>query len=100
MRGDGFLFWTAVCCMGALALGTIPSLAQGVGPSDAAIKEAYQSVISALDANKDGKLSLTECMAMSKDKKKAEKDCKYWDANGDGVITEEEYVKQVKKIMK
>jgi hypothetical protein len=23
----------------------------------------------------------------------------HWDANGDGVITEEEYVKQVKKIM-
>ena len=86
--------------MGALALSVIPSLAQGVGPSDAAIKGAYQSVISALDANKDGKLSLTECMAMSKDKKKAEKDCKYWDANGDGVITEEEYVQQVKKIMK
>ena len=100
MRGDGFLFWTAVCCIGALALSTIPSLAQGVGPSDAAIKEAYQSLISALDANKDGKLSVTECMAMSKDKKKAEKDCKYWDANGDGFITEEEYVKQVKKIMR
>jgi len=100
MRGDGFLFWTAVSCIGALALSTIPSLAQGVGPSDAAIKEAYQLVISTLDANKDGKLSFTECMAMSKDKKKAEKDCKYWDANGDSVITEEEYVKQVKKIMK
>jgi signal transduction histidine kinase len=100
MRGHGFLFWTAVFCVGVLALSAIPSLAQGVGPSDAAIKEAYQSLISALDANKDGKLSVTECMAMSKDKKKAEKDCKYWDANGDGVITEEEYVKQVKKIMR
>jgi len=100
MRGHGFLFWTAVFCVGVLALSTILSLAQGVGPSDAAIKEAYQSLISALDANKDGKLSVTECMAMSKDKKKAEKDCKYWDANGDGVISEEEYVKQVKKIMR
>jgi len=100
MRGQGFLFWTAVCCVGGLALSANPSLAQGVGPSDAAIKGAYQSVISALDANKDGKLSLTECMAMSKDKKKAEKDCKYWDANSDSVITEEEYVQQVKKIMK
>ena len=100
MRGHGFLFWTAVFCVGVLALSAIPSLAQGVGPSDAAIKEAYQSLISALDANKDGKLSVTECMAMSKDKKKAEKDCKYWDANGDGAITEEEYVKQVKKIMR
>jgi hypothetical protein len=28
-----------------------------------------------------------------------EKDCKYWDANGDGVITEDEYVKQVRRIM-
>jgi len=100
MRGQGFLFWTAVCCVGGLALSANPALAQGVGPSDAAIKGAYQSVISALDANKDGKLSLTECMAMSKDKKKAEKDCKYWDANSDSVITEEEYVQQVKKIMK
>ena len=27
-----------------------------------------------------------------------EKNCKYWDANGDGFITEEEYVQQVKKI--
>ena len=100
MRGHGFLFWTAVFCVGVLALSAIPSLAQGVGPSDAAIKEAYQPLISALDANKDGKLSVTECMAMSKDKKKAEKDCKYWDANGYGVITEEEDVKQVKKIMR
>jgi EF hand len=100
MRGHGFLFWRAVFCIGVLTLSAIPSLAQGVGPSDAGIKEAYQSLISALDANKDGKLSVTECMAMSKDKKKAEKDCKYWDVNGDGVITEEEYVKQVKKIMR
>jgi hypothetical protein len=100
MRGHGFLFRTAVFCIGVLALSAIPSLAQGVGPSDAAIKKAYQSLVSALDANKDGKLSVTECMAMSKDKKKAEKDCKYWDANGDGVITEEEYLKQVKKIMR
>jgi hypothetical protein len=31
---------------------------------------------------------------------KAEKECKYWDANGDGTITEEEYVSQARKIMK
>ena len=30
--------------------------------------------------------------------KEMEKNCKYWDANGDGVITEDEYVQQVKKM--
>ena len=28
------------------------------------------------------------------------KECKYWDANGDGTITEEEYIGQVRNIMK
>ena len=35
-----------------------------------------------------------------RDKKKIAKDCKYWDADGNGVITEDEYVKQVLKIMR
>ena len=43
-------------------------------------------------------LSLAECMSISKNKSKIERDCKYWDANGDGYITEEEYVKQAKAI--
>ena len=34
---------------------------------------------------------------MWSDKTKAEKECKYWDANGDGTITEEEYIAQVRK---
>jgi hypothetical protein len=100
MRGYGFIFWGVVFCIGVLTLSGSSTFAQDVGPSDARIKEAYRTVLSSLDANKDGKLSVSECMTMSKDKKKAEKDCKYWDANSDGVITEEEYVKQVKKIMK
>ena len=43
---------------------------------------------------------MSECMAVSMDKKKIEKDCKYWDADGNGTITEDEYVKQVLKIMR
>jgi hypothetical protein len=43
---------------------------------------------------------MSECMAIWKDKKTAEKNCKYWDADGDGIITEDEYVKQVRKIMR
>ncbi len=64
------------------------------------IKEAYKEIMTAADKNRDGKLSMSECTAISRDKKKIEKDCKYWDANGDGIITEDEYVKQVMKIMR
>ena len=39
-------------------------------------------------------------MGALKDKVKAEKEYTYWDANGDGPITEEEYVGQVRKTMK
>jgi len=76
------------------------SPAQQRGPSDDMIKGAYQQVLADADTNRDGKLSMSECLAVWKDKKTAEKNCKYWDANGDGIITEDEYVKQVRKIMR
>ena len=43
---------------------------------------------------------MQECMGTFKDKTKAEKDCEYSDANGDGTTTEEQYVGQIRKIMK
>jgi len=61
-----------------------------------AIKNLYRHILAGADRNRDKILSLEECMTISKNKKKIEKDCKYWDANGDGYITEEEYVLQVK----
>ena len=64
------------------------------------IRNAYQQIRTAADKNGDGKISMNECMAISKDKKKIEKDCKYWDADGNGTITEDEYVKQVMKIIR
>jgi hypothetical protein len=76
------------------------SPAQQKGPSDERIKGAYQQVLAEADKNRDGKLSMSECLAVWKDKQTGEKNCKYWDANGDGVITEDEYVQQVRKIMK
>jgi hypothetical protein len=74
--------------------------AQEKGPSPEVIKGLYRQILTRADKNGDGKLSLAECMSISKDKNKIEKDCKYWDADGDGVITEEEYVKQVRGIMR
>ena len=85
----------AIC---VLAPGVSP--AQQRGPSDDKIKGAYQQVLADADKNRDGKLSMSECLAVWKDKKTAEKNCRYWDANGDGVITEDEYVQQVRKIMR
>jgi hypothetical protein len=81
-----------------LAPGLSP--AQQKGPSDDRIKGAYLQVLAEADTNRDGKLSMSECLAVWKDKKTGEKNCKYWDANGDGVITEDEYVTQVRKIMR
>jgi len=78
----------------------VASQAQKMGPSDDMLKGAYRDILAQADTNRDGKLSASECLAIWKNKQKGEKDCRYWDANGDGVITEDEYVKQVRKIMR
>jgi hypothetical protein len=64
------------------------------GPSEQNIRAAYKMILSQADANKDGKLSAAECMAIYTDKSMAEKNCGFWDADKDGIITEDEYVKQ------
>jgi Ca2+-binding EF-hand superfamily protein len=64
------------------------------GPSDERIRSAYRLILSQADTNKDGKLSVSECKAVYKDPAMADKNCKFWDADNDGVITEDEYVKQ------
>ncbi len=58
------------------------------------IRSAYRLILSEADKNKDGKLSVSECKAGYKDPAMAEKNCKFWDADNDGIITEEEYVRQ------
>lgn len=76
------------------------AFAQPKGPPTEMIRNAYRQILAGADKNGDGKLTLAECMAISRDKAKIEKDCKYWDANGDGVITEDEYVQQARQIMR
>jgi hypothetical protein len=64
------------------------------GPPEQNIRKAYKMILSQVDANKDGKLSVDECMHIYKDKSMAEKNCTFWDVDKDGIITEDEYVMQ------
>jgi hypothetical protein len=59
-----------------------------------ALKTGYDMLLSEVDKNKDGKISIEECLSTWKDKAIGESKCKYWDKNGNGIITEEEYVQQ------
>jgi hypothetical protein len=76
------------------------AMAQLAGPSDQMIKNAFQQIKASADGDKDGKVTVSECKAIYKDKQKGEKNCIFWDADKDGTITEEEYVSQVKKLGK
>jgi hypothetical protein len=64
------------------------------GPSVERARSAYRLILSEADKNKDGKLSVSECKSGYKDPAMAEKNCNFWDINKDGIITEDEYVKQ------
>jgi hypothetical protein len=63
------------------------------------MKGAYQRILRSCDANKDGKLTVQKCMGAPKDKARGGKDCRYWDADGEGITTEEEYISRARKIM-
>lgn len=64
------------------------------GPSEERIRSAYKLILTEADTNKDGKLSVSECKAGYKDPAMAEKNCKFWDADNDGIIIENEYIRQ------
>jgi hypothetical protein len=100
MKGLGLRCCVVGVFIGSLILTGNILFAQGKGPPPEVIKGAYRQILAGADKNGDGKLSMAECLSISSNKKKIEKDCKYWDANGDGFITEEEYVKQARRIMR
>jgi hypothetical protein len=72
----------------------IVSSSYTAGPPEQRIREAYKMILQQADSNKDGKFSVAECMTIYKDKSMAEKNCTFWDVDKDGLITEDEYVKQ------
>ena len=91
--------WTVVAVALVTAVATVTP-AYAAGPPEDNIRQAYRMILSQADANQDGKLSAAECMAIYKDKSTAEKNCTFWDVDKDGIITEDEYVKQALNIGK
>jgi hypothetical protein len=81
-------------------LGVPPVLAQKTGPPPDFAKNAFHTILSGADKNGDGKLSMEECYSVWKDRVIAEKNCGHWDVNGDGIITEDEYVSKAMKASK
>jgi len=100
MNKFGFRNCFIIILIGSIILTGNFLFAKEKGPPVEVIKAAYQQILSGADKNGDGKISMDECMSISSNKSKIEKDCRYWDENGDGYITEEEYVKQVRNTMK
>jgi hypothetical protein len=100
MKRYAILLLSGIFIFSFLILSGSVSVAKEKAAREDLIKKSYRQICTAADKNGDGKLSKDECMSISKDKKKIAKDCKYWDADGNGFITEDEYVKQVIKIMK
>jgi hypothetical protein len=70
------------------------------GPPDERVRTVFKELLAATDTDKDGKLSVPECLAIYTDPAMADKNCKFWDVDHDGVITEDEYVGQVRSIGK
>ena len=88
MKGIGIFSLVFIIMVSTVSIG------QSTGPSEERARSAYELILSQTDTNKDGKLSVSECKAIYKDPALADKNCNFWDANKDGIITEEEYVKQ------
>ena len=97
MKGFGFWYCIIGVVMAVLILTGSALFAAPKGPPDEMIKNAYRQILAGADKNGDGKLSMAECTSISSNKSKIEKDCKYWDANGDVTITEDEYVNQARR---
>lgn len=90
----------SICILVCVVITGAVSLVQSAGPSDQMARSAFKQILSEADKNKDGKLSMAECKAMFKDPAAGDKKCSFWDANHDGIITEDEYASQAMNIGK
>lgn len=90
----------AMLALVSVIMTSTAAISQAAGPPEERIKSAYKMLLQETDTNKDGKLAVSECQAIYKDPVTADKNCNFWDANHNGVITEDEYVAQAMSIGK
>jgi hypothetical protein len=84
--------------LGALTLGLLGAAALAAPPPEQTVREVFVQVRTIADTNQDGTLSFVECRTLLTDQKQAERNCRFWDANKDGIITEDEYVERVGRV--
>jgi Ca2+-binding EF-hand superfamily protein len=63
-----------------------------------AAKRAWQQILAACDANKDGKMSRAEFGTIEKPSPASDQKFKAMDSNADGYVVESEYVAWVKSV--
>jgi hypothetical protein len=75
------------------------ALAQAPAMDDSMFKEAYKAMLMSAGKKPGDVLTVAECSSLAPDKSVADM-CKAYDANGDGKITEAEYMAKEKSLFK
>ena len=81
--------WVLVLALGSAAAAV---------PPEQTVREVYGQIRTTADTDGDGTLTVVECKAMLTDPAVAERNCRFWDADKDGIITEDEYVERVRRV--
>lgn len=97
MKGKATIL-TAVFILSA-SLFASSALAQAPAMDDSMFKEAYKAMLMSAGKKAGDVLTVAECSSLASDKSVAEM-CKAYDANGDGKITEAEYMEKEKSLFK
>jgi hypothetical protein len=82
------------------SLFTSVALAQAPTIDDSMFKEAYKAMLMSVGKKPGDILTVADCVSIIPDKATAEAMCKAYDVNGDGKITEAEYMEKEKAMFK
>ena len=88
----------AMPCLLCLAMTGLAAAAQAAPPPQETVRGVYAQLLAQTDTDKDGTISFAECEAIFTNPKIVEKNCRFWDVDKDGVITEDEYFERVMRV--
>jgi hypothetical protein len=99
---------TATALLGlAVAVGVVAAAAEDRPPrmdkramAEQMAGNAFARILAEVDLDRDGSLSMAECLGMWSDQGIAEQRCRFWDADGDETITREEYIAKAASLLK